>query len=61
MKYLILFGDIDHGGFTDLKKRLLFVWVPHLLFRNIKIRGAAKEGAGGAAAPPDFGRSEGAL
>ena len=24
-------------------------------------RGAAKGGAGGAAAPPDFGRSEGAL
>jgi len=25
------------------------------------LRGAAKGGAGGAAAPPDFGRSEGAL
>ena len=27
----------------------------------ICIRGAAKGGAGGATAPPDFGRSEGAL
>ena len=45
-------------------KRLRIPLSSYKNFVNVDIliiRGAAKGGAGGAAAPPDFGRSEGAL